>query len=196
MAVKKPATKRKAPVKKAEEPELKTELCYFKLITGDEIIGHVDETMFYDDGLIVVVKPMRLMFYGEQIILSPWGLASQNPDIFTFPMYHVVSIYPVDEQMKILHTVAHDSYDLNKMYFDQRIFNSIQAHRRLQSRRSGLFDPTDEDLRDIENEEKKGKTITASSAVPESVRTRNDIIDSLVELAEKAGKGKNASRKN
>lgn len=191
---------KKAPVKKRttrtkKEPEFRTELCFIKLSTGDELVGHVDDQMFSDTGLIVVIKPMRLSTYADQILLTAWALSAETQQIITLPIAHIVALYPVDEQMKILHTVAAENYDFSKTYYDQMIYNTVQAYQRNQERRKNLPEPTESEIQNLETQMKeifKEKEYTTSASVPDGVRTREELVNSLVELAEKHGKGKNA----
>lgn len=178
--VKKPATSR--------NKNLIPLLMRFKLVTGEELVAYVDQA----DDQIIAVRPVTVTLYQELVLLTPYGLSAKNRDVFLFPSQSVIEMYEVDEQFSILYTVAVETnYAYTKEYYDQMVFNSIQSYRRqLEKRNATVKGPTNEELEKIENE-KKPKTVSVTASVTE--RSKSDIVDSLVELAEKAGKGKKLS---
>jgi hypothetical protein len=157
----------------------------FKTVAGDDIVAFVEAV----GDNIVAIHPMIVSIYDQMVIMSPYGLSAKD-EVFLFSPTHIVNIHEVDEQFKILYVVAREALGAStKEYYDQMVFNGIQAYRRQIARRNEvLIEPTKEQLEAIEKEPKP-KTVSITASVNE--RTRSDVVDSLVELAEKAGKGKN-----
>jgi hypothetical protein len=186
MVAKKKVVKKKPVKKKPEIAPQMPPLMRFKTVAGDEIVAYITAM----EDAIVATYPMTVTLYNEGLlVLTPYGLSAKDREVFFFPGEHIVNMYEVDEQFTLLYNTARaTNFHTSKEYYDQIVWNSIQMYRKQDARQKSPEGPTDEDLKNIEKEPKNKTVSVAASA---EGRTKGDIVDSLVELAEKAGKGKN-----
>lgn len=185
VVAKKPVVKKKVAPKTKAPPTI----CWFKLSTGEELVAYCDTTSVPD--ILVAYRPSLMMYYQDQIIFTPYGLQAQNTDMFFFPESHVVSFYEVNEEFAVLYQLSRKANeDIAKAMFEQIVFSASQKYAIKIADNANTPEPTDEELetlsRQADNEQ--FQVVTSLDGIP---RSKSQVIDDLVALAERAGKGKN-----
>lgn len=198
MAVKKKTVKkpvRRKPTKTTVEASVPP-LAYFKLTTGEELCGYVDDKIMSKAGIILCYHPMALTNYQEILIMVPYGPQAKDTEIYQFPMQQIVSIFEVSEEFSYFYALSRKANEKSTHdYFAQIIHNSVKIALKKIDRNNEKKEPTIEELDKIEKEvEKPERKFIATASVPDEGDTAESAVDLLVKLAEAAGKGKNVNK--
>lgn len=194
-SLKKPATKKL--LKKSKNPSERmidldelakdARVLVVKLTTGQDVIGIGAIT----DECVILHDPMSMTYLEKWLlyIMSPYLIASAS-DTVAFGNGQVVSVYVANESLEAVYAGYLETNKQSRELSEQAAYNTVKAIK------SSLKRLAEELLSTAE----KGDLAQASSPnVTSSVdvsssgeRSPSKLIDDLMKLAEKAGKGANA----
>lgn len=192
MAVKKPtarriaATKKKGIKKVLPKSRLRWRVSWLRLVNNDEFISLVTS----DSEGYHLQDPTGITYIANRLILVPYGLLARDRS-FSFPQHIVLQESEVSDSVHELYLKSLEATSgYVEKHFDDLIDASIKVvELTIEEHTRGFSDPTAEDLEKIENEV-LAMIDEVTTSTPKTTRSRTQVVDDLVALADKAGKGK------
>lgn len=180
-----PVRKRKTNAARARSRKSDWTVRWVKFVNDEDCIAKVKEV---SDGYFIQ-DPLAIAYHNGIITLTPYGLMTENPD-FHAAKEHVLLANGVNDSVHELYVHSVKLAVIARTAFEQLIKRSMEVITGGDFR--VMAGPSDAELKDIDLEGMVRQVL----GTPENFekngdgRSRDDVLDSLVELAERQGKGR------